>query len=179
MTKRESTLTQNPLEKTWGPWITSRLSQRRGCEYRHTLHYFLAVTSLNFNLLMARRFIRGTCFLFRLWFWLQGTSVAPCQRPKGRSPDPWFTPCGLMQKQTVHRNLNYFKIPASQSDLSSQPESANIADQWLQICFYYKVLYFFHACFLMDTNLTVAAHVCCSLVNNVQPVVLPEHHVSL
>uniref|UniRef100_A0A7N6BZF6 6-phosphofructo-2-kinase domain-containing protein n=1 Tax=Anabas testudineus TaxID=64144 RepID=A0A7N6BZF6_ANATE len=30
MSKTESTLTQNPLEKTWGPWMTSRLSQRRG-----------------------------------------------------------------------------------------------------------------------------------------------------
>uniref|UniRef100_A0A3Q3WGA9 6-phosphofructo-2-kinase domain-containing protein n=1 Tax=Mola mola TaxID=94237 RepID=A0A3Q3WGA9_MOLML len=29
-------LTQTPLEKTWVPWMKSRLSQRRGCEYPFT-----------------------------------------------------------------------------------------------------------------------------------------------
>ncbi|CAN9515240.1 unnamed protein product [Ophioblennius macclurei] len=30
MAQTRSNLTQNPLEKTWGPWMRSRLSQRRG-----------------------------------------------------------------------------------------------------------------------------------------------------
>lgn len=35
MSQTQRTLTQNPLEKTWVPWMKSRLSKRRGCEYTH------------------------------------------------------------------------------------------------------------------------------------------------
>ncbi len=104
MSETQRKLTQNPLEKTWVPWMKSRLSQRRGCEYTHThththaawhtwiLHYCVLCHLTSWSLCTkggVREFWRcyetTVCVCVQRIFFCGDQRVC-VQRPRGRSP---------------------------------------------------------------------------------------------